>query len=136
MTLGLKLHPEIFPANNGRQDDGSLVKLTQSIQRMEKEEIKDDGVAQHMGKFVHHAGRSVFVEAPRSLTPACWFFAVTGDAYPSLWAGDDEKADRAREEEVEKGGRSKVDEDAKMGGKKGRKRDFYDALVAPELGSA
>jgi len=54
VTLGLKLHPEIFPANNGRQDDGSLVKLTQSIQRMEKEEIKDDGVAQHMGKFVHH----------------------------------------------------------------------------------
>lgn len=50
MTLGLKLHPEIFPANNGRQDDGSLVKLTQSIQRMEKEEVKDDGVAQHMGK--------------------------------------------------------------------------------------
>jgi len=53
-----------------------------------------------------------------------------------LWAGDDEKADRAREEEVEKGGRIKVDEDAKRGGKKGRKRDFYDALVAPELGSA
>ena len=76
------------------------------------------------------------MEAPRSLTPACSFSAVTGDAYPSLWAGDDEKADRAREEEVEKGGKSKVDEDVKTGGKKGRKRDFYDALVAPELGSA
>ena len=61
-----------------------------------------------------------------------WLTAVKGDAYPSLWAGDDEKADRAREEEVEKGGRrSTVDEE-----EKGKTKDFYDALMAPESGPA
>ena len=56
----------------GREDDGSLAKLTESIQNVEKEEINDDGVAQHMG-----------------------------DSYPSIWAGDTVKQEEMDKKEVD-----------------------------------
>jgi hypothetical protein len=105
ITKALKYHPEIFPSTNGRKDDGSLAKLTESIQNVEKEEINDDGVAQHMG-----------------------------DSYPSIWAGDTVKQEEMDKKEVDDEKKEQEEKENGNPSNAGGAKDFFQKLLLPSEG--